>query len=113
MYEKTYPSKRFNITLEFLKKHISTNETIFDLGVPNPFSKIMVENKYTVINTKGEDLDTNQTALREENYDVFTGFQIVDRVKFTHPVKKIGFRPLLRWFTPRYYLVYAERNPKI
>lgn len=176
MYEKTYPSKRFNITLEFLKKHISTNETIFDLGVPNPFSKIMVENKYTVINTKGEDLDTNQTALREENYDVFTGFeifehllnsytilenvkcdkilisiplrlwfssayrsktdkrdrhyhefedwqldwllektgfQIIDRVKFTHPVKKIGFRPLLRWFTPRYYLVYAKRNPKI
>ncbi|WP_396148105.1 methyltransferase [Flavobacterium sp.] len=176
MYEKTYPSKRFNITLEFLKKHISTNETIFDLGVPNPFSKIMVENKYTVINTKGEDLDTNQTALREENYDVFTGFEIfehllnpytilenvkcdkilisiplrlwfssayrsktdkwdrhyhefedwqldwllektgfkiIDSIKFTHPVKKIGFRPLLRWFTPRYYLVYAKRNPKI
>jgi hypothetical protein len=44
MYEKTYPSKRFNITLDFLKKHIKTSETIFDLGVPNPFSKIMIEN---------------------------------------------------------------------
>ena len=76
MYEKTYPSKRFNITLDFLKKHISTSETIFDLGVPNPFSKIMVENNYKVINTKGEDLDANQKALREENYDVFTGFEI-------------------------------------
>ena len=76
MYEKTYPSKRFNITLEFLKKHIKTSETIFDLGVPNPFSKIMVENNYTVINTKGEDLDNNQNALHEENYDVFTGFEI-------------------------------------
>ena len=52
MYEKTYPSKRFNITLDFLKKHIKTSETIFDLGVPNPFSKIMVDNGYTVINTK-------------------------------------------------------------
>ena len=40
MYEKTYPSKRFNITLDFLKKHISINETIFDLGVPNPFSML-------------------------------------------------------------------------
>ena len=172
MYEKTYPSKRFNITLDFLKKHISTNETIFDLGVPNPFSKIMVDNSYTVLNTKGEDIDNNPSALQNENYDVFTafeifehllnpytvlqnvkadkilisiplrlwfspayrsktdmwdrhyhefedwqldwllektGFKIVDRVKFTHPVKKIGFRPLLRWFTPRYYLVYAER----
>ena len=172
MYEKTYPSKRFNITLDFLKKHINTNQTIFDLGVPNPFSKIMVDNGYSVINTKGEDIDNNQSALQNENYDVFTafeifehllnpytvlqnvkadkilisiplrlwfssayrsktdmwdrhyhefedwqldwllekaGFKIVARVKFTHPVKKIGFRPLLRWFTPRYYLVYAER----
>ena len=172
MYEKTYPSKRFNITLDFLKKHIKTSETIFDLGVPNPFSKIMVDNGYSVINTKGEDIDNDQSALQTENYDVFTGFEIfehllnpytvlqnvkadkilisiplrlwfspayrsktdmwdrhyhefedwqldwllekagfkiVDRVKFTHPVKKLGFRPLLRWFTPRYYLVYAER----
>lgn len=172
MYENTYPSKRFNITLDFLKKHITTSETIFDLGVPNPFSKIMVENNYSVINTKGEDVDNDQSALQSENYDVFTafeifehllnpytvlqnvkadkvlisiplrlwfspayrsktdmwdrhyhefedwqldwllekaGYKIVDRVKFTHPVKKLGFRPLLRWFTPRYYLVYAER----
>ena len=28
MYEKTYPSKRFNITLDFLKKHI-TRRKIF------------------------------------------------------------------------------------
>src|SRR5574343_564743 len=172
MYEKTYPSKRFNITLDFLKKHISTNETILDLGVPNPFSKIMVDNGYAVINTKGEDVDNDQLMIQNENYEVFTafeifehllnpytvlknvkadkvlisiplrlwfspayrsktdmwdrhyhefedwqldwllekaGFKIVDRVKFTHPVKKFGLRPLLRWFTPRYYLVYAER----
>lgn len=176
MYEKTYPSKRFNITLDFLKKHISTNETILDLGVPNPFSKIMVDNNYTVKNTTGEDLDNNQSTLQNEDYSVVTafeifehllnpytilenvkcdkilisipmrlwfsaayrsktdkwdrhyhefedwqldwllektGFKIVDSVKFTHPVKKIGFRPLLRYFTNRYYLVLAERNPKI
>jgi len=172
MYEKTYPEKRFNITLDFLKKHIKTSETIFDLGVPNPFSKIMQDNGYTVINTTGEDLDNDQTALQNTTYDVFTafeifehllnpytvlkqvkankvlistplrlwfspayksktdmrdrhyhefedwqldwliesaGYKITDRVKFTHPVKKLGFRPLLRWFTPRYYLVYAEK----
>lgn len=40
------------------------------------------------------------------------GWRIVKREKFTNPVKKIGFRPLLRYFTNRYYLVYAERvNP--
>lgn len=175
MYEKTYPSKRFNITLDFLKKHVKTSETIFDLGVPNPFSKIMEANDYKVINTNGEDIDENQTALHREKYEVFTafeifehllnpyavlknvkadkilisiplrlwfspayrsktdmwdrhyhefedwqldwllektGFKIIDRVKFTHPVKKIGFRPLLRFFTPRYYLIYAERSTK-
>jgi len=172
MYEKTYPSKRFSITLAFLKKHISTSETILDLGVPNPFSKIMEEHNFHVINTKGEDVDINQTHLQSENYTVFTafeifehllnpftvlqnvkadkvlisvplrlwfsaayrsktdmwdrhyhefedwqldwllektGYKIIDRVKFTHPVKKLGIRPLFRWFTPRYYLVYAEK----
>lgn len=173
MYEKTYPSKRFNITLNFLKRHIKTDEIIFDLGVENPFSKIMKDNGFQVINTKGEDLDNDQTALQNESYEVFigfeifehllnpytvlenvkcdkilisiplrlwfssayqsktdkwdrhyhefedwqldwllekTGFKIIDSVKFTHPVKKLGFRPLLRWFTPRYYLVYAVRK---
>jgi len=173
MYEKTYPSKRFNLTLQFLKKHVSTAETVLDLGVPNPFSKIMEDNGYTVINTKGEDIDNDQTALQTENYSVFTafeifehllnpytvlqnvkadkvlisiplrlwfspayrsktdmwdrhyhefedwqldwllekaGYKIVDRLKFTHPVKKLGLRPLLRWITPRYYLVYAVRQ---
>ena len=38
------------------------------------------------------------------------GWEIKKREKFTHPVKKIGLRPLLRLFTPRYYLVYAERK---
>ncbi|NNK30912.1 MAG: methyltransferase, partial [Flavobacteriaceae bacterium] len=38
------------------------------------------------------------------------GWEIKDRSKWTHPVKKIGFRPLLRQFTPRYYIVYAERK---
>ena len=39
-----------------------------------------------------------------------SGWEIKKREKFTHPVKKIGFRPLLRLFTPRYYLIYAERK---
>ncbi len=37
------------------------------------------------------------------------GWKIIRREKFTNPVNKIGIRPLLRKFTPRYYLVYAER----
>ncbi len=39
-----------------------------------------------------------------------TGWTIIDSQKWAHPVKKIGIRPLLRRFTPRYYIVYAERT---
>ncbi len=38
------------------------------------------------------------------------GWEIKKRQKFTNPVKKIGIRPLLRLFTPRYYLIYAEKK---
>lgn len=38
-----------------------------------------------------------------------TGWEIKKRHKWTNPVNKIGFRPLLRNFTFRYYAVYAER----
>lgn len=38
------------------------------------------------------------------------GWQVLDSETFTNPVRKIGLRPLLRLFTPRYYLVYAERK---
>lgn len=39
-----------------------------------------------------------------------TGWQIQDKLTFTHPIKRIGLRPFLRLFTPRYYLVYATRK---
>ena len=41
-----------------------------------------------------------------------SGWIIKDSSKWTNPVKKIGIRPLLRLFTPRYYIVYAERSSK-
>lgn len=173
MYQNTYPSKRFERTLVFLQKHVSTEETILDLGVENPFSKIMVEQGYNVENTKGEDLDVDFTSVQNSSADVVTAFEIFehllapfnvlreikadklvasiplklwfspayqsktdawdrhyhefedwqfdwlleksgweikDREKFSNPVGKIGVRPLLRSFTPRYYMVYAEKT---
>lgn len=40
------------------------------------------------------------------------GWEIKDHLKWTHPVKQIGIRPILRLFTPRYYMVYAERKKR-
>ena len=39
-----------------------------------------------------------------------TGWQIKASAKWTNPTKNIGIRPILRHFTPRYYIVYAERT---
>lgn len=172
MYENSFPNKRFKHTIEFLKKHVSNSETILDLGVVNPFTKIMQEHGFTVENTKGEDLDEDTSTIENTKAEVVTAFEIfehllspytvlkaikgnklvasvplklwfssayrsktdmldrhyhefedwqfdwllekagwkiIDRKKWTNPPKKIGIRPILRRFTPRYYIVYAER----
>ena len=67
MYEKTFPNKRFKKTIEFLEKHVSDTESILDLGVVNPFTKIMQECGYSIENTQGEDLDTDTSTI--ENSD--------------------------------------------
>ena len=176
MYEKTFPNKRFEKTLSFLERHISQDQSILDLGIENPFSKIMKEKGYSVSNTKGEDLDLDFTTVIESNAEVVTAFEIFEHLvapfnvlreikakklvasipmrlwfatayqsktdpwdrhyhefedwqfdwllekagwkivatnKWTNPVKKLGLRPLLRHFTPRYYIVYAERIAEV
>lgn len=172
MYENNFPNKRYKYTLSFLQKHISTSESILDLGVENPFSKIMTDNGYSVQNTAGEDLDMEFEHIKNSMAEVVTAFEIFehlvapynvlkeikaqklvasipmrlwfasayrsktdpwdrhyhefedwqfdwlleksgwkikDTAKWTNPTKKIGIRPFLRWFTNRYYIVYAER----
>jgi len=173
MYEGKFPHKRYRLTLDFLKTHISENAHILDLGISNPFTKVMQDNGYKVDNTQGEDLDLNTEAVISSDANVITAFEIfehlvspfsvlkdikatklvasvplklwfasayqsktdtwdrhyhefedwqfdwllekagwkiMDRKKWTNPTNKIGVRPILRWFTPRYYIVYAERN---
>lgn len=170
---KIYPKKRYEKTLHILQKFATTNEVILDLGVKNPFSEIMEQNGYKVINTQGEDLDYYASEVRNYQGDFVTALEILEhlvnpfgvlqnlsakkilvtvplrlwfakayknssdlldchyhefedwqldmllekagweikyREKWTHPVKKIGIRPILRYFTNRYYAVYAERK---
>ncbi len=172
MYEGQFPKKRYKHTFRFLEEVISKEEKILDLGVPNPFSDILIKKDFDVTNTKGEDLDLETNVVKTEEFDVVTAFEILEhlvspltilkdikakklvasvplklwfasayrsktekwdrhyhefedwqfdwllekagwrilkRKKFTNPVRRLGIRPLLRLFTPRYYLVYAER----
>ncbi len=38
-----------------------------------------------------------------------SGWTLKETEKWTSPVKKVGFRPILRKFIPRYYAVYAVK----
>jgi len=109
MYEKTFPSKRFKHTLTFLEKHISTSQSILDLGVPNPFSTIMIENGYTVENTKGEDLDVDFSTLINSKAEVITAFEIFEHLlnpftilKEIKANKLVASIPMRLWFSPAY-----------
>ncbi|MFL1011775.1 methyltransferase domain-containing protein [Flavisericum labens] len=62
--------------------------------------------------SKTDMLDRHYHEFEDWQFDWLlekTGWKIVDIQKWTNPTKKIGVRPILRWFTPRYYIVYAER----
>lgn len=172
MYQNSYPNKRYQHTINFLKTHISPSEAILDLGVENPFTEVMQNHGYTVKNTLGEDLDLDTSTIQNSDAQVVTAFEIFEhllspftvlksikaqklvasvplrlwfssayrsktdmldrhyhefedwqfdwllekagwkiiaREKWTNPTKKMGIRPLLRLFTPRYYIVYAEK----
>lgn len=172
MYQNSYPNKRYKHTINFLKKHVLTSETILDLGVENPFTKVMQEHGFKVENTLGEDLDMDTSAIKNSDAQVVTAFEIFEHLlspftvlksiktdklvasvplrlwfsaayrsktdmldrhyhefedwqfdwllektgwkiiaseTWTNPTKKIGIRPILRFFTPRYYIVYAEK----
>ena len=168
----SHHNRRYNLTIEFLQKVLPAPATILDLGTRNVFSEIMEQHGYTVINTKGEDLDLLPDVVKKHKVDAVTAFEIFEHLiapfnvlnaitstklittiplnlwfakayrsktdswdrhyhefedwqfdwlleksgwniketeKWTSPVNKIGFRPILRKFTPRYYAVYAER----
>src|SRR6056300_86354 len=62
--------------------------------------------------SKTDMLDRHYHEFEDWQFDWLlekAGWKIMDRKKWTNPTKKIGLRPILRRFTPRYYLVYAER----
>ena len=172
MYKKI-PVKRYQKTLNFLTKVLPPPATILDLGISNPFSKIMQDAGYKVFNTNGEDLDESPQIVENYRVDAVTAFEIFEHLynpymvlkhikasklvatvplniwfsksyrnlldsrdchfheferwqfdallnkihwkilktdAWTSPVKKLGFRPFLRLFTPRYYAVYAEKK---
>ncbi|HEY0091420.1 MAG TPA: methyltransferase [Flavobacterium sp.] len=109
MYENTFPDKRFRLTLAFLKKHVSSTDRILDLGVENPFSKIMKQQGFQVENTSGEDLDKDQSSLKNSDCNVVTAFEIFEHLLNPYTIlenikaeKLLISVPMRLWFAPAY-----------
>lgn len=109
MYENTFPNKRFKYTLEFLENVVPAPARVLDLGVENPFSKIMKHQKYDVSNTSGEDLDLYPHVDKENQYDVVTAFEIFEHLlspftllKDLKTTKLVATVPLKLWFADAY-----------
>ncbi len=172
MTKESSHQTRYAQTLAFIRKHISPESRVLDLGVENAFSDILLKQGFTVENTGLTDLDLHPEIVSGTNAEVVTaleilehlvapfpvlkilpakkliatvplklwfapayrsktdlwdrhyhefedwqfdwllekaGWNIIAREKWESPSTEIGFRPLLRKITPRYYAVYAER----
>ena len=117
MYEGKIPKKRYKRTLNFLKRHVSTDESLLDLGVENPFTDVMQKHGYQVKNTSGEDLDLDTTAVKKDGYDVVTAFEIFEHLVSPFNViqdikakKLVTSVPLKLWFASAYRSKTDERD---
>lgn len=63
--------------------------------------------------SKTEEWDRHYHEFEDWQFDWLmekSGWEIKKTEKWTSPINKIGFRPILRKLTPRYYIVYAEKQ---
>lgn len=62
--------------------------------------------------SKTDTLDRHYHEFEDWQFDWLlekAGWKIIASDKWTNPTNKLGIRPILRLFTPRYYIVYAEK----
>ena len=106
---KNIPKKRYDKTLKMLKDICQPGSVIYDLGVENPFSKIMQENNYKVYNSEGQDFDIDFKINIPKDVDLVTGFEILEHLVSPFPLlksleaKKLFVTvPLNLWFSKAY-----------
>ena len=109
MYKKTSHEKRYQRTFSFLKTRISKESKILDLGVENPFSNFLKSEGFNIVNTKGEDLVEDLSAVLETGAEVITTFEILEYLlspyvllKEIKTKKSLISVPLKIWFLSAY-----------
>lgn len=101
--------RRYNKTWEFMSASIKSTDRILDIGTANPFSEMLTAKGFTVLNTKGEDLDEQPEILKPMDADIATAFEIFEHllnplgVLKNIPTQKIfASVPLSLWFAKSY-----------
>ena len=110
-------SWRHKKTLQFLINHCPPPMQILDLGVVNDLSELMASNGYNVSNTKGENLDLDQTSVLRTNIELVTAFEIFEHMLAPFNIlnaikakKMIASVPLKLWFSDAYWNENDDRN---
>ena len=99
---------RYQKTLRFVKQSLPPGKSILDIGIDNPFSKILRQEGYHVTNTSGEDLDEHPEVVSAPA-DAVTAFEIFEHLINPLSVLKnisashlFASVPLSLWFAKAY-----------
>lgn len=110
MNAKKLELKRFQKTIDFLKKVEPNCKHILDLGVKNRLSEKLISLGYNVQNTIGEDLDLEPESIAKyNNAEVITAFEILEHLVSPFVLLKnlpanrlVVTVPLRLWFSKPY-----------
>jgi len=73
--------RRFDLTIDFIGKHINKDMKILDLGIPNELSEQIKSKGYNVSNTAPRvDLDIDFEIVKSDEYQVITAFEIIEHL---------------------------------
>lgn len=105
----TYHQRRYNRSWDFISQSLTPPAKILDLGTPNPFSKILKEKGFNVINTSGEDLDETPEFVGQLAVDAVTAFEILEHLinplsvlRSLNAKRLYATVPLRLWFATAY-----------
>jgi hypothetical protein len=106
--------ERYSKTIEFINKlGLNKDDKILDIGISNPFTTIMIDNGYNVVNSGKMDLDLYPEKINDNDIKIVTALEILEHLVSPFPLLKnlpgkklIATVPLKLWFASAY------KNPK-
>lgn len=110
LYLKNH-SRRFQKTIHFIESLNLKSSNILNLGPDNPLSELLENEGYIISNTeKEQDLDLDYEIVKNTDFDVVVGFEILEHMVSPFPLlKNIAAKkmvlsvPLSLWFSSAYW----------